>query len=255
MLYFGTSGFSYTDWVGPVYPKGLPRQGWLEYYAGQFNCLELNTTYYAIPSLSMVKSLVKRTGPEFQFAVKAHQDITHGRNPDEVTFRSFREILEPFLSAGKLGCLLVQFPYSFGFSSESQAYVEQIKSRFKDIPMVAELRNALWIKPDVFTWLKSIDVGFCCVDEPHLPNLMPPVAEATSSIAYVRFHGRNSAKWWKSDQPYERYDYSYKAEELEEWIPKIKALNDKAEKTFVFANNHWQGQSVDTIRQVRMMLD
>jgi uncharacterized protein YecE (DUF72 family) len=255
MLYFGTSGFSYMDWVGPVYPKGLPRQAWLEFYSGQFNSLELNTTYYAIPSLAMVKSLVMRTGPEFQFAVKAHQDITHGRNPDEVTYRSFRGILEPFLAAGKLGCLLVQFPYSFGFNSENQAYLERTKARFKDIPMIAELRNAHWIKPEVFTWLKSIDVGFCCVDEPHLPNLMPPVAEATSGIAYVRFHGRNSAKWWQPEQPHERYDYTYKTEELEEWIPKIKGLNDQAEKTFVFANNHWQGQSVDTIRQVRMMLD
>jgi len=233
----------------------MPRQEWLKYYSSQFNSLELNTTYYAVPSLAVVKSLVMRTGPEFQFAVKAHQDITHGRNPDEITYRSFLEILEPFITAGKLGCVLVQFPYNFGFNSENQLYMEQIKGRFKDIPVVVELRNARWIKPQVFQWLKSIDVGFCCVDEPHLPNLMPPVAEATSRIAYVRFHGRNSAKWWKSDKPYERYDYSYTPEELEEWIPKIRHLNSQAEKTFVFANNHWQGQSVDTIRQVRMMLD
>ncbi len=255
MLYFGTSGFSYTDWVGPVYPKGLPRQGWLGFYSSQFDSLELNTTYYAIPSLGVVKSLVMRTGPGFQFAIKAHQDITHGRNPEEGTFRDFQQILEPFINAGKLGCVLLQFPYNFGFSSENQAYLEGVRSRFKEVPVVVELRNARWIKPEVFPWLKSIDAGFCCVDEPHLPNLMPPVAEATSSIAYVRFHGRNSAKWWQSDHPYERYDYTYKKEELEEWVPKIKQLNTQAEKTFVFANNHWKGQSVATIRQIKMMLD
>jgi uncharacterized protein YecE (DUF72 family) len=93
------------------------------------------------------------------------------------------------------------------------------------------------------------------VDEPRLPNLLPPIAEMTSNIGYVRFHGRNSAKWWEHKHAYERYDYSYAPEELREWLPKIRDLDGMAEKTFVFANNHWRGQAVNTIRQLRKMMD
>jgi uncharacterized protein YecE (DUF72 family) len=98
-------------------------------------------------------------------------------------------------------------------------------------------------------------MGFCCVDEPRLRNLMPPVAEVTSNVGYVRFHGRNAAKWWRHEHAYERYDYTYSPEELSEWVPRIKDLDAGAEKTFVFANNHWQAQAVNTIRQLRLLLD
>jgi len=72
---------------------------------------------------------------------------------------------------------------------------------------------------------------------------------------YVRFHGRNSAKWGQHEQAYERYDYSYTPEELNEWLPMIQKLDSATEKTFIFANNHWRGQSIGTIRQLRVMLD
>ena len=88
-----------------------------------------------------------------------------------------------------------------------------------------------------------------------VPNLLPPVAEVTGKIAYVRFHGRNKEKWWVHEQAYERYDYTYKPEELQEWLPRIKKLAGEAEKTFVFANNHWRWQSITTIRQLQSMLD
>ena len=88
-----------------------------------------------------------------------------------------------------------------------------------------------------------------------MPNLLPPLVEVTSKIGYVRFHGRNKEKWWQNDHPYERYDYTYKPEELAEWLPKIKKLAAATEKTFVFANNHWKGQSIDTVRQIRKMLE
>ena len=123
------------------------------------------------------------------------------------------------------------------------------------LPLVVEFRNARWLKVEVFQWLRKQEIGFCCVDEPQLPNLIPPVAEATSKIAYVRFHGRNKEKWWQPEQAWERYDYTYKAEELKEWLPRIKKLDSAAEKTFIFANNHWKAQSVTTVRQLQMMLD
>ncbi|MFC1992343.1 DUF72 domain-containing protein [Chloroflexota bacterium] len=89
----------------------------------------------------------------------------------------------------------------------------------------------------------------------YLIFLLPPLAEATSRIGYIRFHGRNSAKWWQHEQAYERYDYNYTSQELSGWLPKIKKLDSIAEKTFIFANNHWRGQAVSTIRQLRRMRD
>ena len=255
MIYFGTSGFSYDDWAGKFYPKGLPRNQWLNLYAQEFNTLELNSTYYAIPRTSTVESIIDKTGEGFLFAVKAHQSISHERDGVVEDFDNFINMLGPFNSAGKLACVLVQFPFSFRNNIENRKYISVVRDKFKDFPLVVEFRNTYWIKPEVFSWLRSQNIGFCCVDEPALPNLIPPVAEVTSNIAYVRFHGRNAAKWWEHEQAYERYDYTYSVDELKEWVPKIKMLDSKAEKTFVFANNHWKSQSIDTIRQMRLLLD
>jgi uncharacterized protein YecE (DUF72 family) len=98
-------------------------------------------------------------------------------------------------------------------------------------------------------------LGFCCVDEPRLKGLLPPTAEATAPGAYVRFHGRNAAKWWQHEQAYERYDYTYSKAELEEWTPQIRKLNDLAEVTFVFANNHYRAQGIETARQLKLLLE
>lgn len=255
MLYFGTSGFSYNDWVGPFYPPKMPRQEWLRQYASEFNALELNSTYYAIPQLSVVKNMIAKTGEGFLFSVKANQDMTHTRQNENAVFVAFVQMLRPFIDAGKLGCVLAQFPYSFGFNRQNQDYIEFFRERTGELPLVVEFRNAQWIKPEVFAWLRSHNLGFCCVDEPKLPQLLPPIAEITSNISYIRFHGRNAAKWWQHEHAYERYDYTYSNEELAEWLPKIRNLDSLAEKTFIFANNHWRGQAVNTIRQLRLMAD
>ena len=255
MIYFGTSGFSYNDWVGNFYPAGMPQREWLSYYAREFNTCELNSTFYALPKLSSLKAMVGKTGEDFLFCIKANQEMTHQREDNAPVFDAFCQVLEPFITTGKLGCILAQFPYSFGFNRHNWDYLKLFKERLGELPLVIELRNAQWLRSEVFDWLHQHDLGFCCVDEPQLPNLLPPLAEATSKIGYVRFHGRNSAKWWQHEQAYERYDYSYTPQELSEWLPKIQKLDRVAEKTFVFANNHWRGQAIDTIRQLRIMLD
>ena len=88
--------------------------------------------------------------------------------------------------------------------------------------------------------MRQNNLGYCCVDEPHMKGLIPPIAVATAPIAYVRFHGRNAKKWWQHDEAYERYDYEYKPEELQEWVPKIEKLDQTAHNTFVFTNNHYR---------------
>ena len=255
MLCLGTSGFSYTDWVGNFYPVGMPKREWLAYYAREFNTCEVNSTFYALPKPSNMEAMAEKTGGDFLFSIKANQEITHKREGNAAVFKAFCQVLEPVITAGKLGCILAQFPYSFGFSHHNRDYLGLFKEQLGELPVVIEFRNAQWLKSEVFDWLRQHDLGFCCVDEPQLYNLLPPLAKATSKIGYVRFHGRNSAKWWQHEHAYERYDYSYTLQELSEWLPKIRELASVAEKTFVFANNHWQGQAVNTIRQLRLMLD
>jgi uncharacterized protein YecE (DUF72 family) len=255
MICLGTSGFSYKDWVGVFYPDGLPQRDWLSFYSREFKSCEINSTYYAIPGAAAMKSMAAKTGDGFTFAIKANQEMTHQRADSAVICEAFVRSIEPVIEAGKLGCILAQFPNSFDFNRANWEYLAQLRKNLKDLPLVIEFRNARWLKVEVFQWMRGQDLGFCCVDEPRLPNLLPPLAEATSKIGYVRFHGRNKEKWWQHEEAWERYDYTYKAEELSEWIPKIKKLAEVTEKTFVFANNHWKGQSINTVRQMQMMLD
>ena len=255
MIYLGTSGFSYNDWVGNFYPAGMPKREWLTYYAREFDTCEVNSTFYALPKSSSLKAMAEKTGEGFLFCFKANQGMTHQRGDNAPIFEAFCQVLEPIITAGKLGCILAQFPYSFGFDRRNWDYLGVVKERLGELPVVIEFRNAHWLRSEVLDWLRHHELGFCCVNEPPLPNLLPPVAEATAQIGYVRFHGRNSAKWWQHEQAYERYDYSYTPEELSEWLPKIQKLDSVAEKTFIFANNHWRGQAVSTIRQLRLMLD
>jgi len=233
----------------------MPKREWLTYYAREFDTCEVNSTFYVLPKSSSLKAMAEKTGEGFLFCFKANQEMTHQRGDNAPIFEAFCQVLEPIITAGKLGCILAQFPYSFGFDRRNWDYLGVVKERLGELPVVIEFRNAHWLRNEVFDWLRHHELGFCCVDEPPLPNLLPPVAEATAQIGYVRFHGRNSAKWWQHEQAYERYDYSYTPEELSEWLPKIQKLDSVAEKTFIFANNHWRGQAVSTIRQLRLMLD
>lgn len=255
MLHIGTSGYSYDDWVGPVYPPGLAKRDFLAYYASEFSTVEVNSTYYAVPSPRTLAAMEAKTPADFRFTVKAHQDMTHKRADNAAVFAAFKAAMEPLVQTGKLACVLAQFPFSFHATDPNRQYLAETCERLAPLPVVAEFRNREWLTDRTFAGLRRLGIGFCCVDEPRLPGLIPPVAEATSDIAYVRFHGRNAAKWWEHKEAYERYDYTYRAEELAEWVPKVRSLQEKARDVYLFANNHYQGQAVDTARQLKLLLD
>ena len=134
-------------------------------------------------------------------------------------------------------------------------YIRHCVDQLGDLPLVVEFRHSDWITQRTLGFLRELGVAFCNVDMPQLPGLLPKTAFVTSPLAYVRFHGRNKEKWWKHDQAWERYSYTYNEAELKEWIPKLATMDEQAENLFVFANNHWQGQSVTAIRQLKMQLD
>ncbi len=252
MILVGTSGYSYEDWKGRFYPPGMRSSDFLEFYSRHFEACEINFTYYRMPNAGIFERMLAKSGRRVIFTVKAHQDMTHTREAGADAYVAFTEALAPIADAGCLGCVLVQYPWSFENIPKNRDELRSLADRFRGIPVVVEFRNGDWVTDEVIRLLEENGLGFCCVDEPRLRGLMPPVAVATSEVGYVRFHGRNRAKWWKHDRPEERYDYLYTRDELAEWVPLIRQIENRTSKTFVFTNNHFEAKAVTN---AEMLLD
>jgi uncharacterized protein YecE (DUF72 family) len=240
----GTWGFSFQDWVGPFYPPGTRAGGMLGHYAEHFSAVEVNATYYRIPPPRTMESLDARTPSSFEFVVKAHQSMTHEKlEPDEATFAAFADCVAPLVAAGKLRGVLLQFPWAFRPNLAARARLELLHERLSPLgPLFAEFRHASWLAERVFRFLDERGIGYCSVDEPPLPGLVPPVARLTGPIGYVRLHGRNAATWWGRGSG-DRYDYDYSPAELHEWVQKIRELAERSSKVYVFFNNCHAGQA------------
>jgi uncharacterized protein YecE (DUF72 family) len=254
-LRIGTSGYSYEAWRGGFYPPGLQGSGQLSYYATSFPVVELNGTYYGMPLAAKMARMVERTPEGFEFTVKAHQDLTHAGSFIRSSFAQFREAMEPLREAGRLGCVLAQFPHSFNRSPANEDFLKRLPEELPELPVVVEFRNNEWVTDRVFERLRDLSLGFCCVDEPRLKGLVPPIAVTTSRLGYIRFHGRNAAKWNRHDTPSERYDYLYSRDELAEWLPGIHKVAAETEKTYVFFNNCHSDQAPRNAWMMAELLD
>lgn len=254
MIFIGTSGFSYRDWVGPFYPAGTRQAGMLAFYARRFDALEVNFTSYRLPAPGQLVSMAERCGGRVTFSVKAWQGMTHTGEATAADFAAFRAALDPLAAAGVLGAVLLQFPWSFRPGEAGRARVLDLAERLRPLPLVAEFRHRSWVREETFRFLRREGIGFCCVDEPQMDGLLPPTAVATGPTACVRFHGRNAAQWWRHEDPKERYDYLYAREELAAWVPRIRGLDRVAAKTFVFMNNHAEAKAVQNAEMLREML-
>ena len=253
VIEIGTSGFDYADWHGFFYPEALSKGDRLSYYSGHFSALELNFSYYRMPSAASLESMVKRTDGRVTFAVKAHRSMTHERIATDLDYDAFTDALRPIREAGKLGAILAQFPNSFRQCEENRVYLKRMADALGR-PLAVELRHEAWAADPVVRWLAKLDVGFVCVDEPDIPGLMPHTAAVASAPAYVRFHGRNADKWYTHDRADERYDYRYRPSELSEWRGKIRFLDQKAGHVLVFFNNHFQGKAVEAAKIMEKLL-
>lgn len=250
----GTSGYSYEDWVGKFYPADMKSSEYLAYYAQAFDTVEVNYTYYKMPSATTLRAMARKVGDDFRFSVKAHSTMTHTRDAGEADFAAFCRALAPLEQEGKLAAVLAQYPWSFKPSEESVRWLKIFRQRIGDVPIVVEFRNRAWIRQEIFDLLEELGLGLCCVDEPRLKGLMPPIAKATSDEGYVRFHGRNAQKWWQHEEAWQRYDYLYSRQELEEWVPKVRALTERAKVVYVYFNNHYQAQAVQNALLFRELL-
>lgn len=256
MIFIGTSGFSYDDWKGHFYPAKMGKTGFFEYYSSYFEACEINSTYYSSPTLKMVEGLLRKSGRRVTFSIKANRRMTHDYDADDEFFRNFKGALKPMIEAGKLGAVLAQFPQSLKPDLRGKNVVEKVFEELGELPLVFEFRHARWADDRVFNWMQKRDIGLCCVDEPPIKGLFPPVVRVTSrKTAYLRFHGRNVKKWYDHKEAYERYDYLYSEDELRSWLPKIRQLAKEAENVLIFYNNHFQAKAAENAMQMKTLLE
>jgi len=264
MIKIGTSGFSFSDWKGTIYPLGLRESDMLSFYERElgFNALEINFTYYTLPSQKSFQAMSKKTSRGFEFVVKAYKGLTHeirDRETGEIIenqeiFRKFKYSLIPLIEEGKLACVLAQFPYGFFPNRSNLEYLNRFKGEMEEIPLILEFRNQMWLKEETFQFLERNGIGFCVVDEPKLPKLMPYLPRATSEIGYFRFHGRNPN--WFNVPTSVRYDYLYSEKELREFIPDIKDISQRTSKTMIFFNNCHAGSAAkNAIQMARLLME
>jgi uncharacterized protein YecE (DUF72 family) len=169
---------------------------------------------------------------------------------DEDAVRAGFDVLH---EAGKLGAVLLQFPFSFHRSKESFDYLGSLLQRFSAYPLAVELRHATWNDPALFALLRENRAAFCNIDQPVIGRSIEPSDQATSSVGYVRLHGRRYDTWFSDDPStpaHERYNYLYSSEELAPWNQRIRTIVEKARKTFVITNNHYLGKGVVNALQI-----
>ncbi len=277
---------------GRFYPReAKSAEERLRYYAEQFPLVEVDSSYYGLPSEKNAGLWVERTPDNFTFDVKAFRMLTQHPTPpsalpkdireslpralvekknlyprdlpsnviDEVWFR-FASALLPLDSAGKLGVIVFQFPPWFLPGTQSKDYITEAKERLPQYRIAIEFRNETWLSEKnadrTLVFLRDRSLPFVCVDEPQgFPTSVPPIAEATADIALVRFHGRNTATWAKRNIPAsERFDYLYSEDELREWVPRIEHLAAETREVHLLMNNCRDDKAVVGARQLRALL-
>jgi len=256
----GPAGWSYADWSGYVYPFRRPK-GFHEatYLAEYFDTIEINTSFYQPLRPDHAALWVARVSnnPRFLFTAKLWQRFTHelvATKDDEIAVRAGFDVLR---RAGKLGAVLLQFPFSFHATNETRDHLIKVLARFSDYPLTVELRHASWQTPEALELLRKHHVGFCNIDQPIIGRSLQPSADVTSAVGYVRLHGRRYDTWF-DDNPavpaHERYNYLYSAEELNPWTERIRSVDEHAAETFVITNNHYLGKAVVNALQLMSIL-
>ena len=237
----GTSGWSYDEWIGPFYPKGLRKKDFLTYYSQIFYTNEINTTFYNIPPIKIVRNWVKKTPENFRFSLKIPKAITHDAklelNRCLKLLDIFLKSIQPLINSEKLLAFLVQLPPFFKKEdnfADLKDFIEEWPLDYKnDEPyLVIEFRDLSWMDNEVFDYLKKYNLTYCAVIEP----LLPPRMDITNKdFSYIRFHGYGRNPW---------FDYEFKEEEIMKWSLKIKDVIDNSNKIGIYFNNHFSGYAV-----------
>jgi uncharacterized protein YecE (DUF72 family) len=270
-LRIGTSGWNYPTgkgtWNGIFYPLPEDRErGFdeLRFYSERFNTVEVNSTFYGQPRASAALGWVKRTPKDFEFTVKLYQKFTHpgmtiDRTPvAQADVDAFKGGIEPLAASGKLGPLLIQFPFSFQRAPEATDYLNWLLNAFRDYAAAVELRHRSWsdAQQETNALFDQFRAAWVQIDEPKFESsIRQDLSAGDSDIYYVRFHGRNAREWWDHAESEDRYNYFYSDEELEPIAQKARAARDLKKKVYLLMNNHFSAQSIANATTLKKMLD
>lgn len=245
VIYVGTCGYAYKDWIGPFYAPATKGPEMLRAYARHFPAVEIDMSYYGVPASSTISSMDRRTPASFRFSFKAPQTVTHVADaPVRVhdDGRLLREVLAPLQARKKLACVLLQFPNGFKRTPRNEAYVARAIAVFDPLAVVVEFRSDEWQVADTLDLLVQAQASLCEVDLPRLEGLPHPSSDTVGTIGYVRFHGRNTKTWWTGTNV-TRYHYLYTAEELDPWADRLAEIDSRVRETYAFFNNHARGNA------------
>jgi len=266
----GTAGWSYKDWEGIVYPAQIKKsQHPVEYLARYMDVIEINTSFYGHIKPEWGKlwcRKAKAVNAEFVFTAKLNRAFTHSPiavvestsaetiRADPEDERLAKEGLASIAVEDMLGAVLAQFPVSFKNTNANRDYLDGVIEKFKQFPLVVEVRHNSWTNEGTLRYFAERGVAFCNIDQPLLGKALGPTEHVTAPVAYVRLHGRNYDQWFDSDSRNDRYNYLYTAPELEGWKTRIDAIAGKAQRTFVVTNNHFEGRAAVNALQLKHML-
>ncbi|MHC4617071.1 MAG: DUF72 domain-containing protein [Planctomycetota bacterium] len=254
-IYIGIAGWSYQDWQGIVYTETKIDQ--LEYVSRFVDCIEINSTFYRPPFERTTKSWLERTSkrPEFFFTAKLHRDFTHEGKMDAETVKYFHVGFKPFLEAGKLKHLLVQFRYDFADSVGNRQHLSRIVGDFSGaFNLVVEVRHKSWQRPEALDFLEKLGVTVCNLDYPVSSNSFNMQHCTVGTAGYFRMHGRNAEKWFSKAGRDETYNYYYNEDELAQIKRRIDRLAEAFKALTVIANNHYRGAELANALELKSLV-
>lgn len=269
---FGTSSFSSKDWVGPFYPKGTPPGAFLSHYARSFDTVEIDATWYAIPSARLVDGWVTKTPDTFRICAKFPRTIVHGGtgakpNPAQLlvpdaTYADRDQFLEVIQRLGtRLHTLLIQFPYfNRSVFPSAGSFLERLDDFLRDLPKeelryAVEIRNKAWLTPEYRDLLAHHGVAMTLVDHawmPHGDEVAEQMDVATGPDVYMRLLGDRTrieavTKTWEAE-------VLDQGPSIERWATLLSTFLAQGRRSLVFVNNHYAGHAPTTVRKLMAAL-
>ncbi len=236
--FIGTSGWHYDHWRRRFYPEKLPKADWLEFYARHFTTVELNNSFYRLPSEKAFANWHDSSTAGFTFAVKVSRFITHIKRLNNAGEAVANFISRAKILGGKLGPLLYQLPPSL---HRNDALLESFLFALPvGMEHVIEFRHQSWLEDEVFAILRRHNIGLCVFD---MPSLTCPLL-ATADFAYIRFHGSDRL-----------YSSGYSDEELADWAGRMAQLAPGLRAVYVYFNNDIEGFAVSNALTLRGYLE
>jgi len=242
--FLGTIGFSYKDWIGSFYPPGITQRGFLSYYSKVFNGVELNTTFYSIPSTVTLHSWLNTTTKQFRFCVKTPKRITHelGLKDAQSLMMEFIDSLLPLNE--KMGPILIQLPPKY--KQENYSILEEF---LKSLPLshqyAIEFRHGSWFNQKTSNLLAKYQVCWVSNDYPNLPKEI----NLTSNFLYIRWIGVNGMY---QHHTHERVD---KIDEFRWWLEKLQPFYSQISTCYGFFNNDYTGFAAGTCKRFKLFID